>query len=215
MKGTTIRPADKGDLEFLVWVMQEAATSHLDRCVWDVLLGTPPDETRAVLESVATSAMPHWCHLDRFLVAEVDGEPVAAASSYDPSAEGNDPLADAVLEALAPSSPTNERLAAILERADVLDGATPKPYVDAWAIENVAVAPAHRGRGLVDALFEVILEEARDRGREHLQIMCLDGNVRAQRAWERNGFEEVAAYRSRAFRELYGCDGLKLLVRRP
>lgn len=210
-----VRPAEERDVEFLVWVMVEAATSHLDRCVWDRLLGTSNEETRAVLAGVATSSTRHWCHLDRFLVAEVDGEPVAAASSYDPATEGNDPLADAVLEALAPSAPSRDRLEAIIERAGILDGCTPKPYAGAWAIENVAVLPEHRSRGLVDELFDVIIAAARRRGREHVQIMCLDGNLRAQRAWERNGFELRATYRSRGFEELYGCRGLKLLVRQP
>jgi len=210
-----VRPAEERDVAFLVWVMVEAATSHLDRCVWDSLLGTRSEETRAVLASVATSSTPHWCHLDRFLVAEIDGEPVAAASSYDPATEGNDPLAEAVLQALAPSAPSSDRLEAIIERAGVLDGCTPKPYADAWAIENVAVVPAYRSRGLVDELFEAIIADVRRRGREHVQIMCLDGNVRAQRAWERNGFEVRATYRSRGFQELYGCGGLDLLVRQP
>jgi ribosomal protein S18 acetylase RimI-like enzyme len=213
--GTTIRPAEEHDVEFLVWVMVEAATSHLDRCVWDSVLGTQPDETRAVLTRVATSSAHHWCHLDRFLVAEVAGRPVAAASSYDPATEGNDPLAEAMLEALAPMAPSGDRLAAITERASVLESCAPKPYPDAWAIENVAVVPAYRSRGLVDELFGAIIAEAHHRGREHVQIMCLDGNVRAQRAWERNGFEVRATYRSRRFEELYGCEGLKLLVRQP
>jgi ribosomal protein S18 acetylase RimI-like enzyme len=213
--GKTVRPAEERDVELLVWAMLEAATSHLDRCVWDSLLGTRPEETRAVLASVSTSSTPHWCHLDRFLVAEIDGTPVAAASSYDPATEGNDPLAAAVLEALAPSAPSGDRLQAIVERAGVLDDCTPKPYADAWAIENVAVLPAYRSQGLVDALFGAIIAEARRRGREHVQIMCLEGNVRARRAWERNGFEVRASHRSRSFEELYGCGGLELLVRQP
>ena len=215
MTPATVRPAAQSDVDLLVWVMVEAATSHLDRCVWDCLLGTDPDETRTVLAGVATSSAHHWCHLDRFLVAEVDGRPVAAASSYDPATEGNDPLAEAVLEALAPSAPSGDRLEAIMERALVLDSCTPKPYADAWAIENVAVVPEYRSQGLVDQLFDAVVRHARHLGREHLQIMCLEGNVRAQRAWERNGFEVQATYRSRNFEELYGCAGLKLLVRRP
>src|SRR5688500_14586419 len=155
--------------------MQEAATSHLDRCVWDALLGTRPEETRAVLTSLATSSTRHWCHLDRFLVAVVDSEPVAAASSYDPATEGNDALAEAVLDALAPSAPSSDRLEAILERADILDGCTPKPYPGAWAIENVAVLPPYRSQGLVDELFDAIIADVRRRGREHVQIMCLEG----------------------------------------
>jgi ribosomal protein S18 acetylase RimI-like enzyme len=214
--GTTIdahiRHATPDDLDFLVWVMMEAATSHLERSVWETTLEGTGHAVSDVLASVATSAEPHWCHWRRFLVAETGGRPVAAASSYDPSSEGNDALVPSFLAALKERGVSDERLPAVIDRSSVADACTPKPYADSWGIENVAVLPSHRGTGLVDALLRQAIEDARDRRREHVQIMCLDGNVRARRAWERNGFERRASYRSARFSEVFGCAGLELLV---
>ena len=77
----TVRPAQRSDEEFLVWAMITAATSHLDRCVWSTLFGLDDAETASLLRAVLHRGPTHWCHLDRFLVAEVDGEQAGAASS--------------------------------------------------------------------------------------------------------------------------------------
>jgi ribosomal protein S18 acetylase RimI-like enzyme len=197
----------------MTWVMVEAATSHLTRCVWDSLLGTTPEQTAAVLQDVARSATPHWCHLDRFLVAEVDGEAVAAVTSYDPASEANDALTEPVVSALLALGYSEEELGAVVTRAGVLDACTPRARDFAWGIENVAVRPEHRGRGLVEALFDAAYADARADDRDLVQIMCLDGNRRAEHAWRRQGFELRAHHQDAQFEELFGCPGLKLLAR--
>ena len=53
-----IRPADRGDTRFLVWVIQEAARSHLEKGVMDLAL--PDDEKRLAPEgadSIQTAAL--------------------------------------------------------------------------------------------------------------------------------------------------------------
>lgn len=209
----TVRRAQEGDAEFLVWVMMAAARSHLDRCVWSTLFGTDDTATAELLGEVLHRGPVHWCHLDRFFVAEVDGSPAAAATSFDPDQHGTDVLSEAVLDAVSDQGISGDRLDEMLSRSVLLDAVTPKDHADSWAIENVAVRPEHRSQGLVERLFEVALDEGRAAGRDHAQIMCLNGNDRAQRAWERNGFEVRADYRSRPFAATFGCDGMKLLVR--
>lgn len=210
-----VRPATRSDLPFLIWAMVEASTSHLNRSVWQPILGLPDSEVAEVLGAVATSDRPHWCHIDRFRVVELNGAPVAAASSYDATHEGNDALFGATLELLQNSHMSAEASEAVLHRAAIVDAVTPKPYPGAWGIENVAVTPDHRGQGLVRLLIEAAIADARDRDREHIQIMCLDGNERAERAWERAGFTVRAVYRGREFAHLVGAHGLKLLTRSP
>ncbi len=208
------RPATRDDLPFLTRVMVTAATSHLERCVWETLLGLPGEEVSAVLAAVATSEETHWCHVDRFTIAEVERQPVAALSAFDVAREGTPALTRVLLSALTGSDAPSHDLAAILTRAAVLDACTPRDYPDSWGIENVAVVPAFRSRGIVDALISEGLSHGRHRGHEHAQILCLNGNHRARGAWERNGFEIRADYRSRAFAETYGCAGLQLLAQR-
>ena len=212
MTAIRVRRATDDDLDLLVWVMVEAATSHLDRCVWDVVLGDQAPAASVVLREAARSENHHWCHLDRFLVAEVGDEVVGAASSYDPAAEGNDALAYAILDTLVSVGADDATVEGIVARSTVLEGCTPKPYVGAWGVENVAVRPAHRSTGVVQALLAAVRDDALRERREHLQIMCLDGNARARRAWERSGFDLRASYRGRDFQDLFGCGGLDLLV---
>ncbi|MGK5627555.1 GNAT family N-acetyltransferase [Streptomyces sp. URMC 123] len=221
----TVRRADEGDLDFLVRTMETAARSHLSRGCWEVLLDEPPDRVRGVLRALARSPRPHWCHLSRFWVAEVAGERAGALTAFDPATEGNAALVEQYAELAAAGgdrasagrrSDTRSELTAaerVGERRRVFQSCVPADYPDSWGIENVAVAPRHRGTGVTDALFAHALELGRRRGHEHAQILCLDGNARAQRAWERNGFEVRAEYRGRRFASLFGCPGLKLLVR--
>lgn len=153
--------------------------------------------------------------MDRFRILEVDGTPAAAATSYDATREGNDALFGAALEVLDRTGASEETRQAVLQRAAIIDAVTPKPYPGAWGIENVAVDPRHRGQGLVRPLLDAAIADAQEHGREHVQIMCLDGNERAQRAWERAGFVVRAVYRGEAFAELVGARGMKLLTRAP
>jgi len=208
------RPATRGDLPFLAWVMITAATSHLDRCVWETLLGLSGDEASAILAAVATSEESHWCHIDRFTVAEAAGQPVAALSAFDVAREGTPVLTRVLLRVLTNSTAPSHDLEGILTRAAILDACTPRDYPDSWGIENVAVLPSFRARGIVDALISGALSAGRDRGHEHAQILCLNGNHRARGAWERNGFEMRADYRSLAFAGTFGCPGLQLLAQR-
>lgn len=209
----TLRPAVAADLPFLVWSMREASTSHLERSVWSMVLGLSDEYVSELLGAVATAEHPHWCHLSRFRVAEVDGSAVAAASSYDPVSEGNDVLFAEAVQILARAGAAPESVQQAMRHAMIVDGVTPKPYPDAWGIENVAVVPEHRGVGLAALLLDAAVADARSHGREHVQIMCLDGNDRAQRAWERAGFSVRAEYRGRECGELLGANGMKLLVR--
>jgi len=84
---------------------------------------------------------------------------------------------------------------------------------DVWGVENVAVLPEYRGKGLIDRLFERVLDEGREKGFKRAQILCLIGNQPGQRAWERNGFEVLTQQTSPAFDELIGTPGAKLLAR--
>jgi ribosomal protein S18 acetylase RimI-like enzyme len=215
MTTTLLRPASTDDLDLLVGVMIDASTSHLSRSVWHHVLGLDDHQVAQVLGAVATSEHPHWCHVDRFRILEVDGVPAAAASSFDVATEGNEALFVAAADVLAQAGATEAETQAALARAALVDAVTPAPYPDAWGIENVAVDPRFRGQGLVGHLLEAAAADARARHRPHVQIMCLDGNERAQRAWERAGFVVRAERADAGFADLVGARGMKLLTREP
>ena len=78
-----IRPADRGDTRFLVWVMQEAARSHLEKGILD--LSIPDDQKRLEFLDAACHGDPRsFFYYKNFLVAEIDGRQAAALSGYEP-----------------------------------------------------------------------------------------------------------------------------------
>ena len=73
-------------------------------------------------------------------------------------------------------------------------------YVDAWHVMNVAVAPAHRRRGIATALLEQLFEKTRSESRRGYTLEVRVSNVDAIRLYERLGF------RSRGVRRGYYTD---------
>ena len=208
-----VRRAKSHDLDFVVQVMLTAAKSHLERCVYEVLFDLDTFQLAELYRRVACSEVAHWCHLSKFWIAEIDNEPAGAMCGYDPSTEGNDSLTDAILPLLVEWGKSEQNLQGIIDRNTIMDSCLPKQFPGAWGVENVAVEPRFRGQRITDHLFEEILAEGRSKGYECAQIMCLNGNRRAEAAWRRAGFELRADYTSRAFQQTFGCPGLKLLVR--
>ena len=58
-----------------------------------------------------------------------------------------------------------------------------------WEVTGLAVDPAHEGRGVGRALMEALMEDARERGGERMTLRVFKPNERAQRLYERLGFE--------------------------
>ncbi|MAN61998.1 MAG: hypothetical protein CMI60_08615 [Parvibaculum sp.] len=209
-----IRRARNDDVPFLGWVMYTAARSHLETCPWNQILDEADQGTRTLLEHVSQSANAHWCHVSKFWIAEADGRPAAALCGFTPATEGTAILAEAALGVAATELEYSEKkLAGIGERLVVAMSGLPEDLPDVWGVENVAVLPEYRGKGLIDRLFDHVLDEGREHGFKRVQILCLIGNERAERAWVRNGFEVLTQQTSQEFEQLIGTQGTKLLAR--
>src|SRR6266516_3793149 len=96
----TLRDATPDDLDFVAWVMLTASRSHLPVGIWEYINGTDENHTLAFLKALATTETAHWCHLSRFVIALVNGEPAAALSGYDPESHGMAVLAPLIPGAL-------------------------------------------------------------------------------------------------------------------
>lgn len=209
-----IRRAQEEDIPFLGWVMYTAARSHLETCPWSAIFGEDEAGTRKLLEHVARTPATHWCHVSKFWIAEANGIPAAAMSGFTPATEGTPVLAEVALGIAASELGYSDiRLDQVSERLMVAAQGLPDDLPDVWAVENVAVLPGYRGRGLIDRLFEQVLDEGRKLSFKRAQILCLIGNICGQRAWERNGFAVLTEKLSPSFDELIGTPGAKLLAR--
>ncbi len=208
-----IRPARNKDIPFLGWVMFTAARSHLVESPWSVIFHEPEARTRILLERISQIPALPWSHVSKFWIAEVDGVSAAAMCGFVPVVEGSPILAELELGvAKQEFNYSEERLAGVRDRLTIATLGFPEDLPDIWGIENVAVLPKFRGKGLLDRLFEHILEEGRKNGFKRAQILCLIGNELGQQAFERNGFKVLCQQTSPAFNELFGTPGAKLLV---
>jgi ribosomal protein S18 acetylase RimI-like enzyme len=202
----TIRPADRGDTHFLVWVMQEAARSHLEKGVLD--LAIPDDEKRlAFIDALSNAEAPSFFRYENFLVAEIDGRQVAALSAFEP-AIAVPQIEPAEVEAAQKLGWSDEQLRDMQDRFAIAMTCYPDSPEDRWIVEWVATVPEFRGHGIVNQLLLAILEKGRERGYEKAQIGYLLGNTRAQRSYERVGFKTVYDRRDPDFEAALICPGI-------
>ena len=209
----TIVDARPEHAPFLAWVMLTATRSHLERGLWDFLIGGSDADCLRFLEALATTSKAHWSHYSIFLVAEVDGRPASALCGYFEEEHGMPTILEAIPEANAAVGRTQEDRAAGLQRGGSIFKVVPEHVEGAWIVENVATLPEFRRRGLTDRLLAEVLEKGRKRGASIADVSVLIGNDPAQRAYEKVGFKVIGDKRHPEFEAVYKCPGMRLLSR--
>ena len=201
--------------EFLAWVILTAARSHLERGMWDFLVGGSEAECLRFLEALTSTEQPHWAHYSTFIIAEVEGRPASALSGYSEAeiGTGTGSLANAIQEINPVVGRTDADNIAGWQRAASIVRVAPEHADGAWVVENVATLPELRRKGLVDRLLVEILDRLRSRGATFADIGVLIGNDRAQRAYEKAGFKLTGEKRHPEFEAVYKCTGIRSLSR--
>jgi len=202
------RPATADDADFVAWVMQAAARSHLEKGVFDLAFPGDDEPRLEILARIATTEKVHFAHFSRFRILEVGGEPAAGLSAYENFQHGMEHLTQGMAEALSALGWSPEDMLAAGERSGSF-AATGYPNPDGlWIVEWVATKPEFRGRGLIRRLLLEILDEGREQGFDTAQIGYLLGNLPAKRAYEGVGFRWVAEHCHPDFEADYGVPGL-------
>jgi ribosomal protein S18 acetylase RimI-like enzyme len=207
-----IRPARPKDASFLAWVIITSGRAHVQRGIWEVILGGTEEECLAFLQMLVVTKTPHLFHYSCFLVAEVEGRPVAALGGYDPKSLGYPALRKAIVEVVHKLGLSEPDKAANLRSEKVLC-CIPDEVEGAWVIDSVATVPEFRRHGIVSKLLEAILEKGRKRGFRRAQINMYIGNTPAQKAYENHGFTVVDEKRDPDFEEEIGSPGMARLLR--
>jgi translation initiation factor 4G len=200
---------------FLARVILIAHRSHLERGLWDFLVGDSEAECLRFLEALTITSQPHWAHYSTFIVAEVDGQPASALCGYFDGELGTETpfLISAIREANQAVGRTEEDTIAGWQRASSIAHVAPAHAPEAWVTENVATLPEFRRRGLADRLLAEILDRGRRRGATIGDVGVLIGNDPAQRAYEKAGFEVIGEKRHPEFEAVYKCPGIRSLTR--
>jgi translation initiation factor 4G len=207
-----IRLARPEDASFLAWVIITSGRAHVQRGIWEVILGGTEEECLAFLQILVVTKAPHLFHYSCFLLAEVDGRPVAALGGYDPKIKGYPALRRAIEEVRhamglsVPHSGAGDRSQRVLH-------CIPDEVEGAWVIDSVATVPEFRRRGIVSELLKEIVERGRRQGFLRAQINMYIGNTPAQRAYEKNGFKVMDEKRDPVFGKKIGSPGMVRLVR--
>ncbi|NER78843.1 MAG: GNAT family N-acetyltransferase [Leptolyngbya sp. SIO1D8] len=187
------------DIPFLARIEYEAGLPPMNQCLWDDFLqGTGTDSLRFI-EAMLEADASNWGGVSDFLIVEEDGKPVAAAAGFAPNLEDYLPLRlsrlDAIAQILGWSAETTAEFRDRYEAAFRGDRQPDflKPQAP-WIIENLAVLPEARRRGLSKVLLRALLEEGRSWQHSHAGIMVLNGNDLAQHAYESVGFKPYQAF---------------------
>jgi ribosomal protein S18 acetylase RimI-like enzyme len=207
----TTRTATSADIPFLAQIEYEASLPPLNQCFLDTLLEGTQTSALAFIEAELRADASNWGAVQDFIVLEEQGKPVAAAAGYVPNPEDYHPLRLSHLEAIAQllgwSSPTT---ALFRDRYWGLFAGDPKPFFltphAPWIVENVAVLPEARGRGLGKVLLQAVLEEGRSRGHSHAGIMVINGNDRARHTYESIGFKPYLTFYADYFLEQFNIE---------
>lgn len=207
-----IRPARPDDASLLAWVMLMAGRSHLQRGLWDVLIGRPEDECLTFLGHLAVTDELHMCHYTVFIVAEVDRRPVAALSGYDPVTLPEVTVGAAMSAVMDKMGLTAEDMALGQQGLAAFLTCHPEPYEGAWIVENVATRPEFRRQGVISRLLDEMLEVGRRRGFRLAQVSFQIGNTAAQRAYEKAGFRFLDEKRHPDYEAEIGCPGIVRLL---
>jgi ribosomal protein S18 acetylase RimI-like enzyme len=207
-----IRSARPDDATFLAWLILTAGRAHVQKGIWEVILGEPEDKCLRFLEGLAVTETPHLFHHSCYLVAEAGGGPVAGLGGYDPEVMGY-PALQNVLPKLLQSTGIPLRGEMGEDGSPRITRCIPPAVEGAWVIDSVATVTGFRRRGLVSRLIEDILERGRRQGFRLAQINIYIGNEPARRAYEKHGFRILDERCDPYFEARIGSPGMVRLVR--
>ena len=183
-----VRQATEHDAPLLAWAMLAAGRGHRPVGWYDIALGLPEAQCLEVLARLALTDLRSWWHHSNFLVAQDGDDPAGTLCAFG-SAEGYAASEAALAEATWPMGWVQEDLEAVWARGAYIFSSTVTVDDDLWTIENVAVRPGWRNRGVAGLLLEHALARGRAAGFGQAQISFLIGNEPAERAYTRAGFQ--------------------------
>ena len=207
-----IRPARTDDASFIARNILASQRGPLPRGWFDIALGWGEPQCLAFVERIATAHRHSWWHTSQFIIAEVEGRPAAALCAM--PAAGTVAAARSAIEEVADKTwLTKPELAAIFRRGAYTAGCWVQGGEGDWLIEHVASLPAHRGRGLMQALIGRGLAAGSAAGFGRASISFLIGNEAAERCYAKAGFVFAEEKRDPAFEALTGAPGFRRFAR--
>lgn len=207
----SIRKATIADIPFLAKIEYEASLPPLNHCFWEDILHDTGTSALQFIEAELRTNASNWGNVADFLILEEQGKPVAAAAGYIPNLEDYCPLRLSCLDKIAEDLKWSKEIAtAFRDRYVQFCGGDLRPFFltpqAPWIIENVAVLPEARGRGLGKTLLKALLEEGRFQQHSHAGISVINGNDVARRTYESIGFKPYQTFHADYFSEQFNIE---------
>ncbi|SRR5450759_161179 len=202
-----VRLATVQDCRVLAYQAYLAGKSHLNRSIYDLMfpgVPGPNDERLTVMENLLQTRNISWFHYTFCSVAEVEGQVAASLNHYDNREGAHEKLGEALSEL---GWDKEERQAMRRRMLPYVNVDFEKP-TDSMIVENIAVSPKFRRRGLAEELLNEAIGIARTEGLANVQVGVFIGNKPAQKAYEKFGFKAVNEKTDPAFEEMTGSPGL-------
>jgi translation initiation factor 4G len=209
-----IRDARPQDAPFLARSILIAGRAHVNRGIWEVILGGTEEETLHFLQSLSITQIPHLFHYGYYLVAEENAfGPVGSLGGYDYNVAGYQALQQAIPEVVRKLNLPAQVFNISEERAKQILACLPKEIAGAWVIDSVATVPEHRRKGVSETLLRAILEKGKRQGYSKAQVNMYIGNEPALKLYRKFGFEIVEEILDEYFEQSIGSPGMLSLVK--
>ncbi len=209
----TIGPATEEHSTFLARVVLSASRSQLKRGPFDIALRVEEEEVLDILEWMVLSELVTSLHFTKFLVAEIDGEPVGALAAFDPGDEDLLPVGAAMTDAYAGLGYDETELQAAIARVEAMSRCIPPAKPGSWTIEWVGVEKNYRGLGVCGQLLREALANGAKRGLKTTQVSTYLGNSSALSAYKSAGYEVDSKRHDERFQALLGVPGMVTMRR--
>jgi ribosomal protein S18 acetylase RimI-like enzyme len=209
-----IRHANPSDASFLAQTILLAGRAHVNRGIWEVILGGTEEEVLRFLQCVACTRIPHLFHYSNYLVAEEIGSgPLGGIGGYNPDIAGYQALQQAIPEVFNKLNLPESAFRDSAEIASKLLACLPKTIAGAWVIDSVATLPEQRGKNVAGRLLDRILDIGIARGHSVAQVSMYIGNEPALNLYRKFGFEIIEENRDEYFEKNIGSPGMLSLAR--
>ncbi len=207
-----IRPGRPDDADFVARTVLLAQRGPQPRGWFDIALDRSEPQVLDFLSKLAVAKPRSWYHVSQFWIAEAEGEPAAALCAM-PSRETRATMRAAIEEVARNEGMSAADLSAMFSRGMYARDCWIQGGEQDWLIEHVASAPAHRGRGLMQALLAHGLAEGRAAGFSRASITFVIGNDAAERCYAKAGFVFAEEKRDVGFEALTGTPGFRRFAR--
>ena len=187
-----IRHARPEDSLFLAKAILVAGRAHVNKGIWEVILGGTEEECESFLHHISITQIPHLFHYSFFLIAEEDGVgPIGSLGGYNPRIAGYQALQQAIPEVVQKLNLPAQASKDSKERSSRILACLPEEIDGAWVIDSVATLPEHRGKGVAKNLLNKILEKGRTLGHQKAQVNMYIGNEPALSLYRKFDFEII------------------------